>query len=480
MRFNKILLVSPPSSSKYGGLRVPAGIGYIAQALYDREIEYDYIDMRIQPSFSKLRHKIKKFGPDLIGISMITLEYARTYAMIFKIKIEFPHIKIVVGGHHLTILKQQVLEECRAIDFGAMNEGEETLVELCEGQVPIDRIQGLIHRSNEAVISNGERPCPESLDRYNFPRYHKFNMNHYSRQIPVNSSRGCPYQCVFCPNKLLGRKYQARSVAHFVDEIQYWYNRGYRQFAIDDDNFTLIKQRVYEICDEIERRRLDHLFIRCSNGVRADRVDRELLKRLKQVGVREIGFGVDGGNNKVLRYLKKGETIETIDTAVKNACELGFDVRLFFLVGTPGETRADVEDSMCFAQKYPVGLLNVNSPIPYPGTELFDHINEHNLFLMQPEEYLNRVAEEKPIPVFETPELKRDERIQLLKEFHAIERKVMKNAAIRMYRGYPLAGFFITYFFNVQLFEKLFFKNIVLRKFFERIRYQKIIAKTAN
>jgi hypothetical protein len=99
---------------------------------------------------------------------------------------------------------------------------------------------------------------------------------------------------------------------------------------------------------------------------------------------------------------------------------------------------------------------------------------------MPPEEYLNRVAEEKPIPVFETPELAKKERIQLLKEFHVIERNVMKNAASRMFRHIPSAGFFIKYFFNVQLFEMLFFKNIILRKFFEWLRYKKLMTKTAN
>ncbi|MCD4811303.1 radical SAM protein, partial [bacterium] len=299
----------------------------------------------------------------------------------------------------------------------------------------------------------------------------------YSKQIPINSSRGCVYECTFCPNKLIGRKFRARSVNHFVDEIEYWYKKGYRQIAIDDDNFTLNKKRVYEICDEIERRDLTNLFIRCSNGVRADRVDRQLLARMKEIGVREIGFGVDGGNNKVLGYLKKGETIETIEQAIKDACELGFDVRLFFLVGTPHETKADIEDSIRLAKKYPVGLLNVNSPIPYPGTEMFDYVKEHNLFLTPPEEYLNNVAEEKPIPVFETPELPKEERIEMLTRFHQVERQVMKNHAYRIFKHYPLGALLVKYFFNVTLFERLFFNNLLLRKFFEAIRYKLIMAR---
>ena len=477
MRFKRVLLISPPSSSRYGGLRVPAGIGYIAQVLSDNSIDYDYIDMRIGYTFEDLRKKALAFKPDLIGISMITLEYKLTYRMISSIKELLPHSKIVVGGHHVTILKEKVLEECQAIDFGVVSDGEKTMLELCANNTPYENIKGLIFRKEGQVIFAGERPPVENLDEYAFPRYERFNMKNYSKQIPINTSRGCVYECTFCPNKLIGRKFRARSVNHFVDEIEYWYKKGYRQIAIDDDNFTLNKKRVYEICDEIEKRDLTNLFIRCSNGVRADRVDRQLLARMKEIGVREIGFGVDGGNNKVLGFLKKGETIETIEQAIKDACELGFDVRLFFLVGTPHETKADIEDSIRLAKKYPVGLLNVNSPIPYPGTEMFDYVKEHNLFLTPPEEYLNNIAEEKPIPVFETPELPKEERIEMLTRFHQVEREVMKNHAYRIFKHYPLGAFLVKYFFNVTLFERLFFNNLLLRKFFEAMRYKIIMAR---
>lgn len=475
MRYQKVLLISPPSTSRYGGLRVPAGIGYIAQSLYDNEIEYHYIDMRIGYSFKYLEKEILTFKPDLIGISMITVGYINTYKMITRIKKLFPHIKIVVGGHHMTILKEKVLEECNDIDYGVIFDGEETIIELCKNNIPISDIKGLFFRKEGQIVFTGHRPIVKNLDKYNFPRYHNFRMEDYSKQIPIQSSRGCVFQCIFCPNKLLGRQLRTRGVNHFVDEIEYWYERGYNQFAIDDDNFTFYKERVYKICDEIERRGLNNLFIRCSNGIRADRTDRELLTRIKKIGVREIGFGVDGGNNKILSCLKKGETIEIIDEAVKTACELGFDVKIFIIVGTPHETESDIEDSIKFAKKYPVARVNFNNAIPYPGTEMFDYVKKHNLFTIPPEEYLNQVSEEKGLPVFETSELPREKRIEMLKRCHKVENWVMKNTAARMYKNFPFAGFFIKYLFNVQLFEFLFFKNLFFRNIFERIRYKKLV-----
>ena len=478
MRFQKVLLVSPPSLSRYGGLRVPAGIGYIAQVLHDNSIEYDYVDMRIGYSLRYLRKKVLAFKPDLIGFSMITLGYKSTYQIISDIKRLSPGSKIVAGGHHVTILKEKVLQECQGIDFGVVSDGEQTILELCKNDLPYDDIKGLIFRKGRDALFTGERPPVKNLDEIAFPRYENFNMKDYSRQIPVHSSRGCVYQCTFCPNKLIAREYRARSEKNFVDEIEYWYEKGIRQFAIDDDNFALKKRRVYAICDEIEKRGLKDLFIRCSNGLRADSVDRQLLARMKEIGVREVGFGVDGGNNKVLGYLKKGETIETIERAVKDACELGLDVRLYFLIGSPGETAADIEDSIRLAKKYPLSLINVNNPIPYPGTEMFDYIKEHNLFLIPPEDYLNSVSEDRLVPVFQTRELPKEERIRVLKQCDRVRKQILKNAAYSMYKHRPIVGRLVKYFFNVTLFERLFFNNLTVRRLFEWIRYRKVLRQS--
>jgi len=472
MRFNRVLLISPPSSSRYGALRVPAGLGHIAQSIEENSIEYDCLDMRLGYRFKHLEKKIKQFRPDLVGISMITLEYRNTYQMISNIKEMIPNIKIVVGGHHVTILKEKVLDDCHSIDFGIVGDGEDAIIELCKDYLNYREIKGLIFREDGKIIYTGDRPPIEDLDKYSFPKYKKFDLRRYSKQIPIHSSRGCVFQCTFCPNKLLGQKYRVKSVKYFVDEVEYWYKQGYKQFAIDDDNFTLNKTRVYEICDEIERRELKELFIRCSNGLRADRVDRDLLKRLKEIGVREVGFGVDGGNNKVLVSLKKGETIEKIEEAISIACELGLDVKLFIIVGTPFETESDIEDSIRLAKKYPVARVNFNNAIPYPGTEMFDYIKKNNLFIIPPEIYLNEISEEKKIPVFETPLLKKEDRIKLLKKCHKIEKEIMKNTVIRMFPKIPMAKFLIEYLFNVDLFEFLFFKNLIFRKLIEEIRYR--------
>jgi len=474
--FKRVLLIAPPSSSYLGAARPPTGLGYLAQSLLEGGIEYAVEDMRVRGRLSALRRRIRAFQPDLIGVSLVSLEYKRSYELIHHIKEYYPRASIVVGGTHVSALRESVLEECRDIDFGVVQEGERVLVQLCKGEIPFEEIPGLLHRRDGAVISGPEPQPIMELDSIPFPRYVHFDLKRYVKEIPLITSRGCPYRCIFCPNSVMKSKFVARSAPNVVDEMEYWYARGIRQFVVDDDNFTLVKERVYDICDEIERRGLKDLFIRCANGVRADRVDRDLLARMKEVGIREVGFGADGGNNRVLLdIVHKGETIETIEQAIQDAIDVGLEVRLFIIVGHPGETMSDIEDSFALAQRYPIILLHLNNPIPYPGTKLLEWVRSHNCFLMPPEEYLNNLTDSDNEPVFETPELPADLRRQILKRAREIERSVWRRATERMFENLPVIRTIAGWLFASRLGQWLFFKNMFSRSLMNRIWYRRMV-----
>jgi len=477
MRFQRVLLVSPPSSSFLGAVRPPSSLGYISQALQDNSVEYSGLDMRVNTRFSSLKKRIKEFKPDLVGFSLITFQYKMSYELISKVKKLYPNLKTVAGGPHITVLREEVLDECNALDYGVVHEGEETIVELCQSKLSQNKIKGLIYRENGKVIYNGDRENLLDLDKISFPKYEKFKVNKYVKEIPINSSRGCPFECIFCPNKIIAKNYRARSASHVVDEIEYWYAKGIRIFNFDDDNFTLQKKRVYEICDEIEARKLKKLFMRCSNGIRADKVDRDLLSRMKDVGFKEVCFGVDAGNNRTLKNIKKNESIETIERAVKDACDLGFFVQLFFIIGAPGETEEDIEDSLNFAQKYPIHRVYLNNPMPYPGTELFDIIKENNWFLIDPEDYLNDCQEFSLTSVFDTPELPE----RKLREIRKRCKKIMKQVTIKAFRREfakaPLFGTLAGYMTASKFGEWLIFKNFTFRRLFNLFWYQLALRK---
>ncbi len=477
MKYQRVLLVNPPSRGEWKGIRPHIGLGYIAEYLVQHGIEYDVLDMNLGYNVNQLQKKIDTFKPQLLGMSLLTLEYKKFYDLIAKIKAGNPGLRIVVGGPHVTIFKQKVMEACSAVDYGVVYEGEETLLELCQGVLPENQIKGLMTRENGTVHYAGDREFLQDLDRLPFPRYQKFELNKYIPEAEIYSSRGCPHECVFCPNRMINPYFRVRSPKHVVDEMEYWYNLGYRQFNFDDDNFNKYMDRVYQICDEIERRNMTDLFIRCSNGIRADSTDRKLLTRMREIGFHYLAFGADAGNNKMLKLNKKGESIEDIEQAVKNACELGYEVKLLFVVGTPGETWEDVMDDVRLATKYPLQDVHFYNIIPYPGSELYDWIEKNGRFLKKPEAYLNNVTFCDVDPIFDTPELPRDKRIELFHYLEKVRKQVHKDLVRRMYSNIPVFGSLAQFIVTTDVFLKFFYQSIALRKFVDSIRYKRALKR---
>ncbi|NQS89670.1 radical SAM protein [Patescibacteria group bacterium] len=473
MRYKRVLLVNPRISRSYlGPIRPPAGLGYLAQYLDLHNIQHDVIDMHLGYRISHLWKKIEHFRPELIGITIWTYKYKDTYQLIKAIKQKYPEIKIVAGGPHISTLRISALKDCGYIDFGIVLEGEKALVELCHGK-PLKEIKGLMCHNERETTFNGDQEFIAELDSLPFPKYDKFELNRYLlKEILIVSSRGCPYSCTYCPVQLaIGKKLRVRSAKNVIDEIAYWYNRGYRKFNIGDDNFTFFKDRVYEICDEIEKHNLKDLDIRCGNGVRADKLDKQLLERMREVGFSYIGLGVEAGTNRILKRIKKGESIEEIEEVIRDACQLGYDVTLFFLVGSPGENRSDLMESVKLAEKYPVIDARFYNIVPYPSTELFEWIRKNNLFLRGPEDYLNDASVFTSKPIFETPELSAKERVRMLKWLKKVERRIFKKGLKRKLSNYGLMGVLVATLSSTRIVTYIIRHNKIFRQLAENLRY---------
>lgn len=467
-RFNRVLFCNPPFPDVFDRpLHPHPGLGYLSTFLTVNKIDNDVIDMRFGFSVRDLLTKIDSFKPDLVAITAMTYRYDIVYKLIDAIKSD--RYKIVVGGPHASTLRSKILSECKA-DFAIKLEGEYTMLELCEGN-DFGEIHGLIYRDKTKIIENDNRPFIKDLDSIPLPTYEKFQLEKYGDTIiPIISSRGCPYNCIYCPvGVTMGKQLRVRSAENVINELSRWYEKGYTRFMFLDDNFTFYRDRVFKICDLIEKKGLKNLKLNCPNGIRADKADRELLKRMKEVGFEFIAFGVEAGTNKVLQKLKKGENIETIEAAIKNACELNYDVGLFFLVGAPGETPSDFYQSIKLALKYPILDVNFYNIIPFPQTELFNWIYENKYFLKLPEKYLNDESLFGDEPVFTTPEFTAEERRHALKFAKNIKKRVKKMMMTRKMGKYGLLGKFIAPFM-VQItssnrFRQLVRTNILLTKF---------------
>ncbi len=459
-RYDRILLVNSayPGSTERAALR--AGLGYIAEILDQEGFEYDVFDMELDYGKHSLKRKIKAFEPSLIAISMMTFRYKSHYDLAKKIKL-LSDAPIVAGGPHIAAMGSRVLEECNEINYGVQTEGEEVIIELCRGD-ELSQIKGLIYRKCKEVVLNEPRPLIQDLDSLPFPRYKKFDLGRYiSRTIPIVSSRGCPYKCIFCDiQSSMGKSVRVRSPENIVDELEYWCSQGQKRFGFADDNFTFSMERTFDICDEIEKRNFKNLNLLCINGLRADRVNKDLLRRMKDVGFSALAFGVESGSERILKNIKKGETLSTIKRTIEEAVDLGYDVSLHFVIGTPGETMNDIEKSFELAQKYPVHNVSFNNLIPYPSTELFKQIKEEKRFIIAPEHYLNDISTSSNIPVFATPELSVAQRQLALIKGAKIKRVVRRNYYSYLFRRQGVKGKIKAYFLFVFDGTQRFIRNL--------------------
>jgi hypothetical protein len=226
-----------------------------------------------------------------------------------------------------------------------------------------------------------------------------------------------------------------RSPSHIGEEISFWLEKGFDRFLIWDDNFTLNKEFAYEVCDEIEKRsngRIHYLGI--PNGVRADRLTEDLLKRMRAVGFNQLSIGVESFDDAVLAKMKKGETTDQIEKAVQWATVLGFEVYLYFIIGAPGDSFETFMKSLEFAQKYPVAEFRFYKLIPFPETELFTIVTDNDAFLIEPQTYLNYADHFSDEPIFETPEFPRSERIKAFRMAWDITNKMRKDIIAERFR----------------------------------------------
>ncbi|MBI2910197.1 MAG: radical SAM protein [Chloroflexi bacterium] len=438
MRFQRVLFIVPNLKGFYSSPGYPLpGTGYLIASLEAAGVECDVLDMYLSYGPSDLDARVKSFQPDLVGVTVYSYRRTAAFGLVHRIK-NVHSLPVVIGGPHVSLVGAEALVESGA-DFAVRHEGEYPLTALCTGS-PLSEIAGLLY-FQDGQVREREHAFIEDLDRLPFPTYRPFDLSRYQSRINVVSSRGCPYQCIYCSVKsTMGRGFRARSPRSVVEELRYWYERGRREFNFLDDTFAQSKDRVYQLCDLIESEGLRGLELGCTQGIRANRVDRPLLKRMREVGFRYIGVGVESASNRILRTIRKGQTIEQVGQAIEAACDLDYRVRLFFMVGLPEETPEDLEESFAFATRYPVQQAMFYNIIPYPGTDLFRWIEQNGRFLVDPAVYLNDVNTRVNMPFFETPTLSLAERKQALKRAVSVSRRVQRNYRVWQWRSLGVAG----------------------------------------
>lgn len=292
---------------------------------------------------------------------------------------------VVFGGPHPTALPDQVLTCYPQIDYIVRGEGEITVVDFAEKlskNQNADSVPGVSYKGKDGKIyHNPNRPFIENLDEIPFPAWQFFNFNSYEpyedlprdlnklRKAPLISTRGCPYRCVFCYSSFWGRRYRFRSPKNVVEEMTMLHDKyGVRYVRLFDDSFTVRADRVIEICRLIHENKLD-LIWRCE--ARVDNVSRTMLSEMARAGCHLIEFGVESGSNSILRNIKKGITVNDIESAFKKARAAGIQTKAFVMVGNPGETRNTVKATLRLLETIQPDMVVIFKAMVLPNTELY-------------------------------------------------------------------------------------------------------------
>lgn len=387
----KVLLISPPLSvvKQAGSLKDLAnvlptmGIGYIASLLLKNDFAVRICDYIGDPkTLDGIMEDVSREAPDAIGITATILTISTANELSSEIKKRFPAIPLIMGGPQLCSAPEKTMREV-SCDLGVVGEGEETMLELAramrDGAKDFQGIRGLIIKKDDKLIFTSPRAYIQDLDTLPFParhlypplsRYHPVPASYVKKPVGLMiSSRGCPYQCIFCDRQVFGNKFRAHSPGYVVDEMEEVITvHGAREIRFMDDTFTLDIKRVDAICDELFKRKIS---VPWTCLTRVNTVNLEILKKMKRAGCWQVIYGIESGDQKMLDIIKKGVTVEQNEKGIRLAKQAGLNVRATFVFGLPGETLETIKRTVDFAKRMDLDVVNFFTVILFPGNELY-------------------------------------------------------------------------------------------------------------
>lgn len=451
-----VLLINPNYRNvyKYVGsestmIQPPLGLAYLAAVLRENNIDVKILDLAaLNLNDEQTRDEIKKSDAEFIGVTAATNTIEEAYK-IAKYAKEINAI-VIVGGPHTSILPRKTLEECEYIDIAVKGEGEYTMLDIVKKK-PLSKIEGITYRKDK-IHTNPDRPLLDDLDSIPFPARDLLPLDKYwspgVRRYPfatLVTSRGCPYKCSFCVNYTVsGRKFRYRSHENILKEIDELVNKyKVKEINILDDNFTVLPGRVEKICDELIKRKYD-LIWKTGNGVRADRVTEPLIKKMKEAGCYLLAFGIESGDENILKIVNKGETLEDIRNAVNWAKKHKILTEGFFIIGNEGENEETMNKTIRFAKKLDLNIAQFQVFIPLPGSSYYEKIKKDGeIFAKSWKEYN---AFGKPIFRYKelTPGLMERMQKKAYKEYYIrpkmLIKKILEIRSFKQFKAYAMAG----------------------------------------
>ncbi|HEU4683431.1 MAG TPA: radical SAM protein [Nitrospira sp.] len=328
--------------------------------------------------------QINREHPDLVGLSFLsTTSYPYAKILARQIRAANAHVKLAFGGVFASLNAPLVKLQCPEIDFVCRGDGEQLILDLLAGLNHPEEVAGLTWMKDGKVHQNPMRPIERHLDQWPFPDRESLKLD-FIESMPLDvpavlsmerfttmqTSRGCPWPCVFCDIPIFNEgKWRARSAQHVVAELKHLESLGYGSVYFVDDHFLLQPKRIEAICSGIAN---EGLKIQWGIEGRVDSVAQHLFPAMAQANCRTVMFGIESGSQKILDRLNKEQTLEEVRTAVGNAKRAGIEiVHGFFTVGNPDETIEDLNATFDFAAELPLDTFGFNRLCVYRGTPLW-------------------------------------------------------------------------------------------------------------
>ena len=383
----KILLVSPIVAVN----RTPAvyniGLGYIASSLIQAGHDVSILDIEghryKQDEVLKI---IKGKDYDIVGLGTLITGYKYTKWLVKEIRKIRPDIDIWMGNSIASTIPEMAITDM-GVDIVVMGEGEETVKDLAkvtEEHGDISKVKGIVFKNGADIIRTPERPLIGDIDTLPFPAWEMFPQNIYmyapTGRLPlptayISTTRGCPYNCTYCYHPFQNKKVRTHSALRVVEEISIL-KRKYkvRGILFADDLFMVDKKRIHEICDLIEKKKLNIKWIASS---RVNTLDEDVLRHMKYAGCISLCFGIESGSQKILNNIKKNATVGQAKDAIRLVKKSGIEPVCSYMIGNVGETRETVFETVSFIIKNMLEITSLFLTTPYPDTELYKYAKEN-------------------------------------------------------------------------------------------------------
>ncbi|MDD3435814.1 MAG: radical SAM protein [Candidatus Gastranaerophilales bacterium] len=377
----KLILVRPNYNSHI--ITPPLGIGFLASYLKKEGVDVKLIDgLKDNLSNEKILEIILKENPDAVGITCLSAFYNEVIELSHMVKKE--NFSCFIGGVHPTFLPYKTLVDSKA-DYVVCGEGEIALTKLFKNNFKNKGIKGIYSLADLKDENQPFEKCEiiENLDDCPFPDWEQIDPNTYpkaphgaiAKNFPigiVTTTRGCPYECTFCASPhFYSRKIRYRSPENVIEEIKLLTEKyKVKEIHFEDDNLTLNREHIEKICNLIIKNKIKISWA-CPNGIRADKVDEDLIKLMAKSGCYCFAYGIESANTQILNNIKKHETIDVIEKSIRIADKCGISCHGFFIFGLPGETKETIEESINFAIKSKLSRAQFLILDVLPGCELW-------------------------------------------------------------------------------------------------------------